>query len=102
MRTDFSAEYPQITTWEVILDCIKLDNVRIPRAVATRPDRAALKAVLVRVRMLVVTRARKVRVIIRRFVQVIMVFIKVSSLSMIVLRSLSDCQRVLFGRVTGC
>ena len=38
-----------------------LDTVRMPRAVPTRPDRAALKAVLVKVRMLVAIRARKQR-----------------------------------------
>ena len=37
-----------------ILDCIMLDTARTPRAVPIRPDKAALKAVLVRVRMLVV------------------------------------------------
>jgi hypothetical protein len=48
-----------------------LYTVRTSRAVPISPDRAALKAVLVRVRMLVAIRARKVRVIIRRFVQVV-------------------------------
>ena len=58
-------------SWEVILDCIMLDTVRILRAVAISPDRAALKAVLVRVRSLVVINARKLAVSSSRFVQVI-------------------------------
>ena len=58
-------------SWEAIFDCIMLETVRMPRAVPTRPDRAALKAVLVRVSMLVAISARKVRVSISRFVQVI-------------------------------
>jgi hypothetical protein len=48
-----------------------LETVRTPRAVAISPERAALKAVLVRVRMLVAISARKERVIVSRFVQVI-------------------------------
>ena len=51
--------------------CIMLDTARIPRAVPIRPDRAALKAVLVRVRMLVVIRAGKLAVSSSRFDQVI-------------------------------
>jgi hypothetical protein len=39
-----------------------LDTVRIPRAVPIKPDKAALKAVLVRVRILVVMSARKLAV----------------------------------------
>ena len=46
-----------------------LDTVRMPRAVPTRPDRAALKEVSVRVSMLVAISARKVRVGNGRFVQ---------------------------------
>ena len=48
-------------SWVVSLVCITLDTVRIPSAVPIRPDTAVLKAVLVRVRMLVVIRARKQR-----------------------------------------
>ncbi len=48
-----------VLSLEASLVCIKLDTVRMPRAVPTRPERTALKAVLVRVRMLVVIRARK-------------------------------------------
>jgi hypothetical protein len=51
-----------------------LETVCIPKAVPNSPDTAALKAVLVRVRMLVVIRARKLAVRDRRFVQVSMVF----------------------------
>ena len=57
--------------WEAILDCIMLETVRTPRAVPIKPDKAALKAVLVRVRMLVAIRARSIRVSNSRFVQVI-------------------------------
>jgi hypothetical protein len=49
-----------------------LETVRIPRAVPTRPDRAALKAEWVRVSKLVAISARKVRESSRRFVQVIL------------------------------
>ncbi len=53
-------------SWPASLVCIMLDTVRMPRAVPTRPDRAALKAVLVSVSMLVANSARSVRVIISR------------------------------------
>jgi hypothetical protein len=46
-----------------------LDIVRIPKVVPNNPDTAALKAVLVRVRMLVVIRARKLAVRDRCFFQ---------------------------------
>ena len=58
-------------SWEMSLLCTMLETVRIPRALPIRPDRAALKAVLVRVRMLVASSARKVAVSSRRFFQVI-------------------------------
>jgi hypothetical protein len=51
----------------------------MPRAVPTRPDRAALKAVLVKVRMLVAISTRKERVSSSRFVQVIILYLCVSS-----------------------
>jgi len=60
-----------VVSWKAILDCIVLDTVRTPRAAPISPDRAALKAVLVRVRMLVASSARKVAVSSRRFFQVI-------------------------------
>ena len=50
------------------------DTIRIPRAVPISPESAALKAVLVRVRILVAIRARKMKVSSSRFVPVIMVF----------------------------
>ena len=49
-------------SWLAILVCIMLETVRIPRAVPINPDTAALKAVLVKVRILVVIRARKLAV----------------------------------------
>ena len=60
-----------VVFWEVILVCIMLETVRIPRVVAINPDTAALKAVLVSVRMLAVSSARKLAVSIMRFVRVI-------------------------------
>ena len=48
-----------------------LETVRTPRAVSISPERAALKAVLVSVRMLVVMSAKKLAVSSSRFVQVI-------------------------------
>ena len=42
--------------------------------IPTSPERAALKVVLVKVRILVAIRARKLAVSSRRFVKVIMVF----------------------------
>ena len=50
-----------------------LDTVRMPSAVPISPDTAALKAVLVKARILVVIRARKLAVSSRHFVQVIMI-----------------------------
>jgi hypothetical protein len=47
---------------EVIFDCFMLETVRMPRAVPIRPERTALKAVLVRMSMFVAISARKVRV----------------------------------------
>ena len=55
-------------SWVANLPFIMLETVRIPRAVVISPDTAALKAVLVRVRMFVASRARKVAVSIKRFV----------------------------------
>ena len=78
-----------------------LDTVRIPRAVFRSPDRAALKAVLVRVRTLVVINARKLAANSRRFVQVSMAFTEVSSLSVIGWLYQSARQAVLVGIVAG-
>ena len=64
-----------------------LETVRIPSAVPISPDTAALKAVLVRVRMLVAISARKPAVSSRRFVQVSMVF----TLGVLVI---SDCRGI--------
>lgn len=49
-----------------------LDTVRTPGAVPINHDTAALNAVLVKARMLVVISTRKLPVAISRFVQVIM------------------------------
>lgn len=59
--------------WLVILDCIMLETVRMPVAVARAPERAALKAVLVRVSILVASSPSMVQVSSRRLVQVIMI-----------------------------
>ena len=48
-----------------------LETVRTPKAVPINPDKAALKAMLVRERMLVATNTRILAVKISRFVQVI-------------------------------
>ena len=66
-------------SWQEILLCRTLETVRMPKAVPMRPDTAALKAMLVRVRMLVIIKARKLAISISRFAQVSMVFILVSS-----------------------
>ena len=84
-----------------ILVCRALETVRMPSAVSISPDKAELKAVLVRVRTLVVINARKLAASSRRFVQVSMAFTEASSLSVIRLLYQSTRQAVLARIVAG-
>jgi hypothetical protein len=88
-------------SWQEILLCRALETVRMTKAVPIRPATAALKAVLVRARMLVVISDRKLAVSSRRFVQVIMVFTLVVLVPVIVWLSQCACQGILVGTVTG-
>ena len=62
---------------ESICFCILLVTVLMPRRLAIRPDRAALKAILVKVSMLVRIKDRKVVISMTRFI-VVSIFVCVS------------------------